>query len=226
MAVKMTEEPKIRARREYPDKMHFPAAVYDEARRLYNEDPRPGWVAMAATLASQRKADPKALGYLADDPRGTPTADVLRSWPKAGLLWESDGLEPWRFADDPDDAYLILPVARLVTGELPLRRLARSEAGWVARIRRAVPDLDDLWQVYYLARLMEHEPDAVQMYLTYAPWRDEGPEPLKEALVHAVKSGAMTIETVYRLGFGAEVQPLLDPHHPRNRRRDKEGAKQ
>lgn len=178
------------------------------AQQLFNEG-------LSGAAIAGRLQQEYAAGRLPVQP---PTARGVQAWIEQGKVGPDDLDMPWRFVDTPDDAPLILPVVRAVLDDvamrgLPPRRVTRREADWIASIRRAAPDLEDTWTVFYMARLMGTDPAAVDVFLVYAPWRDGA-----EALAAAVRAGTVPLAVADLLGYDNEVRLLNDPHHPRNRK--------
>jgi hypothetical protein len=85
--------------------------------------------------------------------------------------------EPWVWCDD-DDAPVVLEALAEVIHRTDGRKVqfSRGEAAWVARVRRAVPDLP-CYPAYLLARAYllreEAEEQAADLdgFLAFAPWR-------------------------------------------------------
>ena len=90
-----------------------------------------------------------------------------------------DDSEEWQFAEtDGDEAALILPVLADIAHATQGHRtsITNREAGWVVRLRRAVPDLAPLWAYayarHYILRLQREQPTTdLDMLLSFAPWR-------------------------------------------------------
>jgi hypothetical protein len=151
-------------------------AMLDAAQVLLNGEDQPDAAAIAASLTGSFDLAEPGLNE-----------NTVRGWISKQWIERDAQDAPWTFAESPEDADLILPVARALTvgavgRGLPPRNLTRREAEWVVHIRRAVPDLEDAWVVSYLARLIERHPGVVQRFLIESPWRD-GPEALDNAVM-------------------------------------------
>jgi len=88
----------------------------------------------------------------------------------------------WSIATaDPADLPLVVGVLPELVEQTGGRRLAftTSEAAWVARVRRAAPDLAAKWALWlaaykYLTRDQKKEPTTdLDLLLAFAPWRDD-----------------------------------------------------
>jgi len=85
------------------------------------------------------------------------------------------------------------------------------------RIRRAYPDVEDLELVYALAALAKRGGDyleRVQLFLAYAPWRDDA-----AALIDAVLDNRLTWDVALLGGY--EQQVAIAAEH---RRRAEKGT--
>ena len=90
-----------------------------------------------------------------------------------------DPTAPWSlYLAEPEEAALVLPVLQaVITRSAGEHVLTIGEAGWVARVRRAAPDLPpyaafELARWYYRRSEIGHPvSDDMDALLAYAPWR-------------------------------------------------------
>jgi hypothetical protein len=124
---------------------------------------------------------------------------------------------------EPEDWPLVLDVVAeaIDTTDGRLRWLSAAEAGWVAKIRRAYPDLD-MDRAYGLARMASaaesglgfYHLEGVARYLAYRPWRDGA-----ERYVNAFVAGRITEY------YGIPPHDPSDQEVMRRRRAAKEAAR-
>jgi hypothetical protein len=175
-----------------PKRTRWPARVFDRAQEIYNERPTPSAAELADRLSREQ-----------DDLDKTPEETTLRDW--IAKRWitidENDG--PWSMEmSPPEDARLVLEVVRLLIEDPAPRRSrrpSREVARWIARIRRAYPDLDvDLYLVYRLAVVARRgDVGDVETFLAFTPWRDDG-----AAIREAYRMGL--VDDPFMFTFGLE----------------------
>lgn len=103
---------------------------------------------------------------------------------------QSEGGSEWLLENsDPDDASLVLPVlaAVLEQSDGRVRGFSQDVGDWIARVRRAQPDIDPmnawLFGVRYAAQTSPHQRHELDVALALGVWRDH------ERLVEANKRG-------------------------------------
>lgn len=122
-----------------------------------------------------------------------PSGKTVRDWIGKKWIALSDLDAPWALFDGKpeEDLPSILSVGRwlLDGGWPPIRWPTRAVAAWISRIGRAFPELSKnpgmLYRVSVSANQPTHADDA-QVFLAYAPWRDDG-----DALYRAIAAGSV-----------------------------------
>lgn len=176
-------------------KLRFDLEVYEEAQRLYNRHPRPGWRAMADELGRDRE--------------DAPSESALRAWASKGVITEDDEDAPWQLGEmSPEDEALLLPFLwdEVVTAihfdhQPPRVVLPLRSARWIVRLRRMAPELDPeasqdhKWVLLLMAdaaslgerRLVEH-------LLVLKGWTEHGKEWVRDGVrVGALPAKALRI---------------------------------
>lgn len=154
---------------------HWPREVRQRANELIAEDPEPSLSQIAKRLEEE-------LGSRRDDgqdPLPTPSPRALGDWRENGWLKRLPGNAPWRYDRvSPADAALVVETTRAladVIGGLFGPSITTARARAIARLRRVVPDCDDLAWVWTMAELEAWgELECVQAALVLQPWRDGG----------------------------------------------------
>lgn len=91
----------------------------------------------------------------------------------------ADPSDPWTLREaDPESAELVMPVLREVIEQTDGRRerFTVAQAAWIAKLRRAAPDLLP-WSTYVLASFytnherLGHPTDHLDKLVAFAPWR-------------------------------------------------------
>lgn len=107
----------------------------------------------------------------------------------------------WTLEDgEPEDIPLVLPVVRILA-EQRSGRPSKNEARWIARIRRAYPNLDDLELVAAFAVYASRgEPllSTVEQILMYTPWEDDA-----KALGDAYARRLIGFNVLFTFGYEA-----------------------
>lgn len=119
-----------------------------------------------------------------------------------------DTSAPWSLADsDADNVPAVLETLAAVIEftEGRVTHLTRAQATWIARIRRAAPDLA-LWRVYLVAMMYQKEEEknadasGLDAYLAFAPWRSR-----EDALRYQKAFQAGYIRDYYMFRLNAET---------------------
>jgi hypothetical protein len=111
-----------------------------------------------------------------------PSERTIRDWIRKGTIVRRTDV--WTVTDgSADDLPLVLPVLALLLEHRGGSHLYADTARWIARLRRAFPDLApaDVLSIAVAAQSIETgrlggawTMAALTRYLAYAPWRDEG----------------------------------------------------
>lgn len=180
-----------------PKRTRWSRDVFDRAQAIYNERPTP----MPAQLADRLSMEQDDLGT-------TPQESTLREWIAKGWVTLDAEDAPWSLENSTvDDASLILDVVRVLIEESASsgfsRRPSKAVATWIARIRRAYPDLLDHHLTFYLAmtaRRGEESLEKVETFLAFTPWRDDG-----AALARAIEGHVVSFDVAFTFGFEQQV---------------------
>ena len=154
----------------------IPGPAFDKIAELYVK----GWTAAAIAKELEQTAWPVHFKTV---------QRIVREWRER----DQGSRGPWSVRDAEDDeAHLVLPVWGAMLQELArvfpdpgrpdfmdsLRRLTISQARWIARVRRVVPDLPaaqvaDVAMAYDRQELLGGSAHVLDEYLAFAPWRGE-----------------------------------------------------